>query len=180
MPGPPSADLLAALRPERVTVRVLGTPFTLEATTAAQWLGAMALDLERLHGIMPGLVADDDLETMAEMMMVHPDIEQRWSHAARTGLGRAAGRDWWWAFNLARKALGTWIYTNGLLLHAGLDSKEMNLPDWLDACYVLYWRDAKEDDRIKFDLELSLPPKGIAVHQSRRRIQEMGNAFAAD
>lgn len=157
-----------------------GQPFALDAHTAAQWLGALATDLDNLYGVMPGLVADEDLDRMVELVDTVPDLETRWIHAARTAVGRAGGRDWWWTVNLARKALGTWIYTNGILLRESCHSKELALPDWLDAAYTLWWQHASEEQRIKLDLELSMPPKGSAVRTPRGHTKEMVAAFAAD
>lgn len=179
MPGP-SADLLALLRPRQVVVRVGGHPFTLTATTAAQWLGAIATDMDNLCGIMPGLVHDDDLDVMCDLIDTHPDIETRWTNAARVALGRAGGRDWWWTRNLAREALGTWIYTNGLLLHRQVNSRQMPLPDWLDACYTLYWQGGDDESRLKLDMKLNMRPRGVATHQSASQTRSMMAQFAAD
>ena len=176
----PSVDLLALLRPDRVSVTVAGHRFALEATTASQWLGAIATDIEGLYGIMPGLVQDDDLDLMQELVDTHDDITTRWFYAARTALGRAGGRDWWWTWNLAGKALRTWIYINGILLRQGIDSRKMPLPDWLDACYTMLWQGADEEHRIKLDMELCLPPRGVAVKRTPEAAREMMQAFAAD
>lgn len=176
----PSVDLLGLLRPRQVVVNVTGVAFALQAHNASQWLGAVALDMEDLSGIMPGLVADDDLDAMEQIMEHTGDIADRWQAAARTALGRAAGRDWWWARNLCRKALGTWMYTNGLLLRQNVSAKDMQLGDWMDACYTLYWQNADEAAQITLDLELSALPAGIRVRQSKASTKKMNAAFAAD
>lgn len=176
----PSVDLLALLRPTQVTVTVAGHPFVLGATTAAQWLGAMATDLQGLYGIMPGLILDDDLDVMDELMATHPDIEDRWFWAARTALGRAAGRDWWWAHNLSRKALGVWMYMNGMLLRQGVNAQTIAFPDWLDACYTMLWHNADEEHKTKLDLELSARPRGLPTHEPKGSVRQMVAAFAAD
>lgn len=176
----PSVDLLAALRPTQVIVTVAGHRFALIATTAAHWLGAIALDYENLCGIMPGLIHDDDLDLMENLIEDHEDIETRWVNAARVALGRAAGRDWWWALNLSRHALGTWLYTNGMLLRQNVNSQSLSYPDWLDACYTLYWGNAKEEDQVKLDMRLSMPPAGVAIHRSKAATRQMLETFAAD
>lgn len=159
---------------------VAGHTFVLQATCASHWLGAIATDTVNLHGIMPGLIADDDLDLMRELMDTHTDIADRWFYAARTALGRAGGRDWWWTHNLARKVLGVWIYVNGMLLRQGVDSKIMQFPDWLDACYTMLWQNGDEEHRMKLDMELSAKPRGIAVHQGAGAIRKMAADFAAD
>lgn len=176
----PSVNLLDLARPCDVSVSVAGQRFTLNASTAFDWLGALGMDMENLSGIMPGLIGDQDIETMAQLMQIHPDYLERWLNAARTALGRAGGRDWWWTLNLCRRALGTWIYTNGLLLRQGVDSRATTFPDWLDACFTLYWHNASEEDRTKLETQLSVPPLGVAVRRSRAEVRKMAEAFQAD
>lgn len=176
----PSADILALLRPPEVVVAVGGRPFTLTATTASQWLGAIALDMDGLAGIMPGLIEDQDLPAMLALMDAHENIEDRWLYAARTALGRAGGRDWWWTLNLCRRSLNSWMYINGILLRQNVDAKKLGLPDWLDACYSMLWQASDEEQQTKLDLELSLPPRGVAIGRSRDRVKADLAAFAAD
>lgn len=176
----PSVDLLGLLRPTQVGVTVAGHGFILQASSAAQWLGAIATDVEGLYGIVPGLIADDDLDRMQELMAAHPDIEQRWFYAARTALGRAAGRDWWWAHNLSRKALGIWIYINGILLRQNVDAKTCPYPDWLDACYTLLWQGADEEGRMRLDMELGARPRGVFIARSSSQVRADMAEFAAD
>lgn len=179
MPGP-SVDLLAQLRPSQVGVTVAGHHFVLQATTAAQWIGAIALDTKDLYGIMPGLIEDQDVDMMYELMSTHPDIDQRWFWAARTALGRAAGRDWWWALNLSKRSLAIWTYINGTLLRQGVDAKVISYPDWLDACYTLLWSGGDEEQRMKLDLELSARPVGLPTRISREANKQAMMEFAAD
>lgn len=179
MPGP-SVDLLALLRPAQVSVTVAGHRFTLEAQSASHWLGAVARDYTNLSGIMPGLIADDDLDLMCDLIDTLPDIETRWVNSARMALQRGGGRDWWWTLHLCQQALGTWIYTNGMLLRQNVDATSMRFGDWLDACYTLYWQHASEEDRMTLDMKLSMRPKGVAVRQSGAQIKQMAAAFAAD
>lgn len=176
----PSVNLLELLRPSQVVVAVGGTRFTLEAVCATDWLGALAMDMDGLYGIMPGLIADDDLEAMEQIMANHPDIDDRWTYAARTALGRAGGRDWWWTLSLCRKALGTWMYTNGVLLRQNVDAKKLSFPDWIDACYSLYWQNSSEEDRLKLDLELNVRPRGVALKLTKAQLRQQAAAFAAD
>lgn len=176
----PSVDILALLRPSEVVVAVGGRPFTLAAATASQWLGAIALDMDTLAGIMPGLVADEDLPAMVALMEAHPDIEDRWLHAARTALGRAAGRDWWWALNLTRRSLQGWMYINGILLRQNVNARDTSFPDWLDACYTMLWQGCDQEQQVKLDLELSMRPRGVVIKRTREQMRADVAAFAAD
>lgn len=138
------------------------------------------MDLEGLQGVMPGLIADDDLDHMSRLTEKLSDIEDRWTNAARVALGRAGGRDWWWTLNLCRQALGTWIYTNGILLRQNVDSRRLGFPDWLDACYTMYWQGADEETQMKLDMRLSMRPRGVATRQTAAQARRMAIDFAAD
>ena len=161
-------------------MRVAGQPFLLTARTAAQWIGAIAMDTQGLYGLVPGLVADEDLSIMEQLCDQHQDMSSRWFHAARTALGRAGGRDWWWCRNLTTHSLGAWAHINGMLLRQNVNVRQIGYADWLDACYSMLWANADEEHRIKLDLLLCTPPMGEPVPQSPRQTRQMLAAFAAD
>lgn len=140
----------------------------------------MGFDLDRLAGVFPGSIGDDDVDAMYQLALSDPDIERRWLNAARVGVGRGSGRDWWWSVNLVRRALSGWPYINGKLLLSGVDAHRLPFPDWLDACYMLLWSGCDENGRIKLDLELSMPPAGVALRQSKAQKERMLADFAAD
>lgn len=117
---------------------------------------------------------------MFHLAMSDPDIDRRWRNAARVAVGAGSGRDWWWSVNLIRKSLSAWPYINGKLLLSGVNARTLPCPDWLDACYMLLWSNCDENGRIKLDLELSMPPAGIAVRQSKAAKVKMAESFAAD
>lgn len=176
----PSVDLLALLRPAQVTVYAFGSAWTLQASTARDWLGALAFDIVDLSGIFPGLLHDDDIDAMTQVMLECDDINLRWTNTARVALGRAAGRDWWWAYNLSKRALEGWQYINGMLLLEGVTPGELSYPDWLDVVYMMLYRNADEKGRIKFDTSLQIPPRGVTVRQSAVARKAALAAFAAD
>lgn len=202
------ADVLASTRPDRVTVGCLGRHWELALSTAAQWIGAIGYDPDRLVGIFPGGVADEDLEALWEcsrQLHVQPDrtgesepetpgqllrtqraqlwdqnIERKWVNSARVAVARGSGRDWWWTVNLVRKVLGIWPYINGQLLLSGVDAEKLSFPSWCDAAFMLLWTSADAEGRTKLELELSMPPAGIAVAMSPKATKKMLSDFAAD
>lgn len=172
-----AADLFASVRPDTVTVVCFDTEWTLAPATAYQWLGAIAIDPETLSGVLPGALADEDVDAMWSHVR-DPDARRRWLNAARVAVARAGGRDWWWVVNCVRKTVGVWTYINGSLLLSGVDARSTKLADWLDAAYVSMYRNQDEDGRIRLDLELSTPPKGVPGNKHQNR--QMLAAFAAD
>lgn len=140
----------------------------------------MGFDVDGLSGVFPGSIADVDVDAMYHLALSDPDIERRWLNAARVAVGRGGGRDWWWSVNLVKRCLAGWPYINGKLLLSGVSARGLPLPDWLDAAYMLLWSGCDEKERIKLDLELSLPPAGVGIRQSKAAKQRMLADFAAD
>lgn len=176
----PHADVLAQVRPAHVSVTCAQREWALHLDSAYSWVGAMGYDLDGLAGVFPGSIGDNDLDAMYQLSLSCPDVERRWLNCARVAVGRGSGRDWWWSVNLVRKILGGWPYVNGKLLLSGVSARQLSLPDWLDSCYMLLWGNCDEQGRIKLDLELSMPPAGVAVWQSKAAREKMLADFAAD
>lgn len=175
MPGP-SVNLLSWLRPEQIHVAFAGRGWELEATTAAHWIGAIAYDFDGLSGVFPGLIRDQDLDEMHALLAVGYDAELM-TQVARDVVQAAAGRDWWWTVNLTRKAIGNWIFLNGLLVRQGVRVDSIGLPDWLDACYSWLFEHSDENQRAALNIELNVPPRGV---RSGRGTLQMLEAFQAD
>lgn len=117
---------------------------------------------------------------MFDLSLRHADIDHRWRNAARVAIQRGGGRDWWWTANLVRKCLESWTYVNGFLRLEGIRAEDTSFPDFLDAAYVLMWRNADESERQKLDLELKLMPKGVRSIPNTEQSRQMALAFAAD
>lgn len=175
-----SVDVFAALRPGTVSVGCMERQWQLYPDTAYQWLGVMAFDLDSLTGVAPGAILDSDVEAMFRLALSRPDADQRWLNAARVAIARAGGRDWWWTVNLTRKLLQGWPYFNGRLLLSNVDARTTPLPDFLDAAYMLLWSNSDEQGRMKLDIELQTPPRGVPVRRSKQQRAVMEAAFAAD
>lgn len=179
MPSGPGLSVLEAARPSQITVTAFGYTWPLEGAPAFQWLGAVGLDYDSLHGVFPGLAEDDCLDDLWDLSNAG-DFDKRCTLAARAALGRAAGKDWWWALNMTRKILSGWPIMNGIMMREGVNSKHLELADYLDSVYSLLWERCKDEDRMKLDIELSMLPKGVRVKQSSAAKKKMLLAFAAD
>lgn len=179
MPSGPGLSVFEAARPSRVTVTAFGYLWPIETGSAFQWLGAVGIDYDSLHGVFPGLATDDCLDDLWELRELG-DFDKRCTLAARAALGRAAGKDWWWALNMTKKILGGWPIMNGIMLREGISPRDLELSDYLDSVYSLLWERSKDEDRMKLDIELAMLPKGVRVKQSSAAKKAMLAAFAAD
>lgn len=173
----PSVNLLAWLRPERIHVAFAGAAWQMHASSAADWLGAISYDFDTLSGVFPGLVHDDELDAMYDLI-TDPSQLDSMPQVARNVVQAAGGRDWWWSVNLTRKALGGWIYFNGFLVRQGVRADSTSFPDWMDACYTFLWERTDENGRMALDLELGLPPRGVKLAATQTK--QMLSDFAAD
>lgn len=173
-----SANLFDLIRPTQVTVHCLGMDLVLQAQTAADWIGAVGVDVDDLTGIIPGLVADVDVPDLVSVFCANTDGRRRVMNAARTALGRASGRDWWWSLNLTRECLHSWTFVNGILLRQNVDSGKLSYPDWLDAAYMLMWERCDSEGQTKLDTVLQKVPAGVAL--SAKAVRASLEAFAAD
>lgn len=140
----------------------------------------MGWDFTGLTGVLPGAIADEDLDDMWNVSRGSLEPERHWLNAARVAVTRASGRDWWWAVNLTQRCLQSWPYINGLLILQGVDAAAMRLPSWLDAAYMLLWQRTDQAGRDALDLELSIPPRGVSPAQAPAATSNMLAAFAAD
>lgn len=174
------ADVFDHVRPQRVFVTAFDGRWEICLNSAYDWIGAVGFDPDTLAGIFPGSISDGDVEAMYQLQAGMSDAADRWANAARVALGKGSGRDWWWSLNLIKRALSGWPYIHGRLLLAGVNARTMPLPDWLDSTYMLLWQGCDEQGRMKLDLELSLPPAGVAIRRSKQATRKMLEEFAAD
>lgn len=176
-----AANVFDLTRPSQVTVTCFQRNWTLQLYTAYDWVGSIGYDMDTLVGVLPGAVDDSELDDMwAYCRDTNTDFERRCLNAARVALGRGSGRDWWWSLNLIRRCLQSWPYINGMLLLRGVDAAKLPLPSWLDAAYMLLWENSDDEGRTKLDLELGIPPAGVAVKRAPGSTRAMMQAFAAD
>lgn len=179
MPSGTRLNVFETVRPSEVTVTAFGYTWPLEMGSAYDWIGAAGYDPEHLVAVFPGMVTDSSLDLLWDFSFAG-DFSKRSTLAARAAVGRAAGKDWWWAMNLIRKLLSAWPVFNGVLLREGVDSRQVQLADYLDAAYSLLWQRCSEEERMKLDIELAMLPAGVRVRQSKAARMAMLEAFQAD
>lgn len=143
-----------------------------------EWIMAVAQDKESLSRVFPGMIRSEDVEAMVAAMEMFPDMDRRWTNAARKALQYASGRDWWRAFNLIVACLDEWTFINGILLLKGCDAAKMELGPWLDAAYVAKAQRMDENAFKQFEMQLNQVPAGVQGGGAAKRQALM--AFAAN
>ena len=174
-----NVNAFSTTRPDTVTVTAFKREWTLQGGTAYEWLGCIASDIKELTGIFPGMVAEEELDLLYQHVL-DEDFHDRCVRTARVALGRACGKDWWWAQNLCQKVLPGWSLINGILLREGVSAQHVGLADWMDAVYSLLWERSDQEQRMKLNVELSMMPAGVKVKQNSAARKRMLNDFAAD
>lgn len=161
-------------------VTAFGRVWDIPAVPASVWLGALRRDPARLAGIFPGLIDETDIDSMLQMWLDFDDADLRCELAGRKLLGRAAGMDWVWAFNLMQLTARIWIFLNGMLLRQGVNATQLSLSDWLSAAYTLIYESKDEAGRIALEAELATPPRGVRLHIPAAVQHQGAMAFALD
>lgn len=161
-------------------VTAFGRAWTIEEMPAFVWIGAFRDDPDHLAGIFPGLVDDEGVDHMLSLWLEFGDASQRCELAARRLLGRAAGMDWVWAWNLMRLCLRGWLFVNGMLLRQSVRATELPLNDWLMAAYTLIYESKDEAGRVALEAELSTPPRGVRLVIPAEIQHQGAMAFAMD
>lgn len=173
------ANAFESFRPTQLSVTAFGQTWDLLECSAYEWIGAVALSPQTLAGVFPGMCADEDVEALLDLSF-EPDFATRCSNAARVALGRAAGKDWWWAQNLITHIISGWPFFNGVMLREGMRAKDHYLADFLDATYTVLYERADDEGRMKLEVMLKTLPKGVGIRQTAQDRKEMMQAFAAD
>jgi hypothetical protein len=161
-------------------VRAFGQDWDIMDVPASVWLTALRRDHDRLAGVFPGLINDGCVDSMLRVWLDFDDAGDRCERAARKLLGRAAGLDWVWAFNLMRLCLRGWLFVNGMLLRQGVNASRMPLSDWLMAAYTLIYEGRDEAGRLALESELSTPPAGVRLLIPAAIQHQGAMAFALD
>lgn len=101
---------------------------------------------------------EGDRETVGRMILegeVHGDNVVDAVHGV---IETVTGRRWWEGHRLL--AMSVQPEALGHLTLAGVDPWQRSAYEWCAATYALYTQHADEKERLRFDFQLSVPPKG--------------------
>lgn len=154
------ADALAALDIWGCEVEVAGWTVTVPALPAAEWM--MAILREDAGPIIPGMLADpiDRAKIIMALIDGETTIEEL-AELSRDVLAEMSGWHWWQADRLIRGAGAYWRQIGGQLGRLGVDLHAISIAAALNTIYVLCVETMTQEERAKFEFELSRPPEGV-------------------
>ncbi|MFB7936678.1 hypothetical protein [Streptomyces sp. NPDC056049] len=133
-------------------VQIGGQAFSLAWRPAAEWTGIQSeMDVIRL-------LPEADQDTVGRMLLDGDTSVRELTDAAHHVLGLVTGRRWWEGHRLL--SISVQPETLGHLALAGVDPWTRSAFEWCAATYALHTRHADEKDRMRFDFQLSIPPRG--------------------
>lgn len=162
-------DPIAALWPDAVVVVIVPGEHEYEVPPlpASRWIEAV-LNPDGL-AIFPGLIAGSEEFGRAFRAVLRGLISpDQVAKAARDALGAAAGRNWWEADRLIRGSATAeaWPVVHGELVLRGVDLDHVSVAAFCNAVYAMcVGKMTKDDERSKFDWELTKPPAGVAAEE---------------
>ncbi|MEU2510164.1 hypothetical protein ABZ621_36500 [Streptomyces sp. NPDC007863] len=133
-------------------VQIGGLVFALAWRPAAEWTGVRSeTDVIRM-------LPESDQDAVGRMLLEGQATVRDVTEAAHDVLSLVTGRKWWEGHRLLQ--ISVQPETLGHLALAGVDPWQRSAYEWCAATYALHTKHADEKARMKFDFQLSLPPRG--------------------
>jgi hypothetical protein len=175
-------DPIASLWPAPVVLVVEPGVYQFEIPElpASKWIEAV-LDPDGF-AIFPNLLDEPEEFALAFRAVLRGRITpEQVAKAARDALGAATGRNWWEADRLIRgsAAEAAWPIVHGELTLHGVDLDRVSIGAYCNAVHSLCLSKVhKEEERAKFDWELTRPPAGVDPEEIAGAF-DMADDFAA-
>ena len=143
---------LAPLSRGPVPIQIGGQAFDLAWRPAAEWTGIRA-EVDVIRWL------DGPARTAIGRMTLDGTVTARaLADAVHAVMELVTGRRWWEGHRLLQ--ISVQPETLGHLALAGVDPWQRSAFEWCSAVYALHTRNADERERMRFDFQLSLPPRG--------------------
>lgn len=121
---------------------------------AAEWTGVRTeMDVVRF-------LAEDDRALVGRLIIDGAITSDNVVRAVHGVLEAVTGRRWWEGQRLL--VISTQPDALGHLTLAGVDPWQRSAYEWCAATYALFTRNADEKERLRFDFNLSIPPRGYS------------------
>lgn len=144
----------APLSRDPLTVRIAGHRYEIPWRPAADWAAAT----ERLSILAAMLMAPEDRDDLADVVMDCPQAVDDLRKESLRILEEAGGRAWWECARLLATSVSPEVL--GRLVLAGVSARDRSVGEWCAAVYALCVKGQDEKGRIKFEFTLSIPPAG--------------------
>jgi len=154
-----ATSLLQAVRPWPVSFTVAGIRVTVEALSAADWVGVLIND----EGD-PELENLIDEQTMVLLLdkMIDGQLDPAVLHQRlREVLTVVSGRPWWVTMRILYSAQASWDTIGGYLVLHGVNPQDLSLQGFMDALLATLVRHIDPKDHASFFTKLKMPPKGV-------------------
>lgn len=135
-----------------VPVVIGGQAFELAWRPAAEWTTVRA-DMDVIK-----FLPEEDRSTIGRMLIDGTVTSDNVVRAVHEVLETVTGRRWWEGQQLL--LMSTQPECLGHLTLAGVDPWQRSAYEWCAATYALCTRHADEQERMRFDFQLSIPPPG--------------------
>jgi len=145
-------DVVAPLSRGPVPIRIGALAFALAWRPAAEWT-TIRTELDVIRWL-----DDDARNTIGRLTLDGTVTSRALTDAVHQVLELVTGRRWWEGHRLLQYSVQP--ETLGHLALAGVDPWQRSAYEWCAAVYALHTRNADERERMKFDFQLSLPPRG--------------------
>ncbi|MFJ8301602.1 hypothetical protein ACIQ9R_37635 [Streptomyces sp. NPDC094447] len=103
-------------------------------------------------------LSEEDRTTIGRLVLDGVVDSDNVARAAHDALEVATGRRWWEAQRLL--SMSVQPEALGHLTLAGVDPWQRSAYEWCAATYALYTKYTDDTARLKFDFQLSIPPRG--------------------
>lgn len=173
---PAGANPLVAFDPVEVDVNLSGYRFTIPAHPASVWL--QILTDEQVNGldVLPGLLDEEGEQRFDELVFSGGLERDEYTNTIYEIIAEVSGHTWWWTMHLLSLLQGP-NATQWLGEMTRLDASRVSLGAWLNSLYSLLVKYQKEEDRMRLDMELEMPPPGIELEISQADQKATEQAF---
>lgn len=173
-----AGQAVAALRVFGLEVDLAGRVCRIPALPAAAWLEVVWNDESSALPFVALLDPEDQAAVMWAMLagdLTIEDLAQR----CRDILATVTGRRWWEADRLIRSAAPSWGFIGGELTRLGVDLERVSIAAALNAIYVVCARTMTEEERKRFDMELTMAPVNATEAEKEQAMEATAAAFLA-
>lgn len=160
-------DPLASLRGWELEVELGGDTYQVMPRMAGHWLAILVQNPMDPAEILPGMVAEDQQETLEDALLTGVVAANEVREAALEVIADASGRPWWWTLRLVQAAVGSWAVVHGSLVAAGVRLADIPLGAAVDAIYVTCMARMDKEHREAFDRDLEIPPVQEEIDEQR-------------